>query len=155
MNMKSRCENSVRGCSENFSRTCLNENEGINDALLRAKKSLLLHYSGKVESDERLLKLALREAEALAWQTEYPHLVFPLLAAEKAHAAFAWASAAVRDLSGRPRRCLCCLREFYETQSDQIFSCHPGNRRRFDGGLSKKRRTITTNATARRHRCAG
>jgi hypothetical protein len=30
------------------------------------------------------------EAEALAWQTPYPHLLFPSLAAEKVQAVAAW-----------------------------------------------------------------
>jgi hypothetical protein len=34
--------------------------------------------------------LALNEAEALAWETEYPYLVFPTLAAEKAQAVAKW-----------------------------------------------------------------
>jgi len=38
----------------------------------------------------KLLHLALNEAEALAWQTEYPHLVFPTLALEKAQAVANW-----------------------------------------------------------------
>lgn len=88
--MKSRCENSVDCCSENFSRTCLNDNESINRALSQAKESLLHEYSGKARPDARMLSLALKEAEALAWQTEYPHLVFPLLAAEKVQATVAW-----------------------------------------------------------------
>jgi hypothetical protein len=88
--MKTRCENSVDCCSETFSRTCLNESDLINNALSRAKETLLREYSAKVHSDERLLSLALKEAEALAWQTEYPHLIFPMLAAEKAQAAVAW-----------------------------------------------------------------
>jgi hypothetical protein len=36
------------------------------------------------------LQLALNEAEALAWQTDYPHLLFPALAFEKVQAAVAW-----------------------------------------------------------------
>lgn len=88
--MKIRCENSVDCCSENFPRTCLSENNFINTALSETKESLLREYSAKVHLDERLLSLALKEAEALAWQTEYPHLVFPMLAAEKAEATVAW-----------------------------------------------------------------
>jgi len=38
----------------------------------------------------QLLQLALNEAEALAWQTDYPHLLFPALALEKVQAAAAW-----------------------------------------------------------------
>jgi len=33
---------------------------------------------------------ALNEAEAAAWQTMFPHLVFPALATEKVQAAIAW-----------------------------------------------------------------
>jgi hypothetical protein len=32
----------------------------------------------------------LNEAEALAWQTSYPHLLFPELAVEKVQAVAAW-----------------------------------------------------------------
>ncbi|MBI4658566.1 MAG: hypothetical protein HY735_06905 [Verrucomicrobia bacterium] len=38
----------------------------------------------------RSFRLALNEAEALAWQTPYPYLVFPLLALEKVRAIAAW-----------------------------------------------------------------
>lgn len=41
---------------------------------------------------ERLLKSAMNEAEALAWQTPYPHLFFPELAREKAVAVQQWAA---------------------------------------------------------------
>jgi hypothetical protein len=88
--MKSRCENSTNHSAKNFSRACLTENDTINQALLQTKKSLLNEYSDKVHSDQRLLELALREAEALAWQTDYPHLIFPMLAAEKAQSTVAW-----------------------------------------------------------------
>lgn len=37
-----------------------------------------------------LFKQAVNEAEALAWQTEYPHLLFPSLAMEKVQAVAAW-----------------------------------------------------------------
>ncbi len=38
------------------------------------------------------LKAAINEAEALAWQTPYPHLFFPVLAEEKAAEAQQWAA---------------------------------------------------------------
>jgi hypothetical protein len=38
----------------------------------------------------RLVRLALNEAEALAWQTQFPHLVFPSLAEEKVRAVLLW-----------------------------------------------------------------
>jgi hypothetical protein len=37
-----------------------------------------------------LLELAMNEAEALAWQTDFPQLFFPTLAAEKAGAVAGW-----------------------------------------------------------------
>ena len=40
----------------------------------------------------QLLKAAVNEAEALAWQTPYPHLLFPVLAEEKAAEARKWAA---------------------------------------------------------------
>jgi hypothetical protein len=39
---------------------------------------------------QRLVHLTLNEAEALAWQTEYPHLIFPTLAREKIQALASW-----------------------------------------------------------------
>lgn len=41
-------------------------------------------------SQPHLLYLALKEAEAIAWQTDYPELVFPVLAWEKARQIAAW-----------------------------------------------------------------
>lgn len=46
-------------------------------------------YPG-LQSRARLLWLALNEAEAAAWQTRYPQLVFPTLATEKVEAVIAW-----------------------------------------------------------------
>lgn len=42
------------------------------------------------ERQPRVLQLALNEAEAIAWESAFPHLVFPLLAVEKVHAVAAW-----------------------------------------------------------------
>ena len=43
-----------------------------------------------LEANGRLVELALNEAEALAWQTAYPHLLFPTLAVEKVQAVATW-----------------------------------------------------------------
>ena len=58
--------------------------------IARAKEAMLFEHAESVGPHARLLRLALNEAEALAWQTEFPHLVFPTLALEKAQAAVAW-----------------------------------------------------------------
>ena len=42
------------------------------------------------EAHEQLVRLALNEAEALARETAYPHLLFPALATEKVQAVATW-----------------------------------------------------------------
>lgn len=49
----------------------------------QAKSNLIAQFREKLELPQRLLNVALNEAEALAWETEYPQLVFPTLAEEK------------------------------------------------------------------------
>jgi len=56
----------------------------------RTKSALLAEFGDLHAAQEHLLHLAFNEAEALAWQTDYPHFVFPVLAAEKAQAVAAW-----------------------------------------------------------------
>ena len=58
----------------------------------RIKRNLLAELLGTLDAPEKLFRLALGEAEALAWQTDYPHLVFPALATEKVQAAAAWST---------------------------------------------------------------
>ena len=57
--------------------------EGVRAAIEREFASLL-------ERQPRIFRLALNEAEALAWETEFPHLVYPALALEKVDAAAKW-----------------------------------------------------------------
>ena len=54
------------------------------------KDAIFAESSGALPPQARLLRLALNEAEALAWQTKYPQLVFPALAAEKVQGVIAW-----------------------------------------------------------------
>ena len=56
----------------------------------RAKQHLIAQFKDQLELPQRLFQVALNEAEALAWQTEYPQLVFPTLAEEKVAAITAW-----------------------------------------------------------------
>ena len=58
--------------------------------LARAKAAIFAESQHALQSQEHLLRLALNEAEAAAWQTGYPHLVFPALATEKVQAVIAW-----------------------------------------------------------------
>jgi hypothetical protein len=54
------------------------------------KREVFTEYQAALGANEQLLRLALNEADALAQQTGYPHLVLPLLAAEKARNAARW-----------------------------------------------------------------
>ncbi len=56
------------------------------------KNGLVREFGSAIGGQSQLLQSALNEAEALAWQTPYPHLLFPELAAEKACAVSRWAA---------------------------------------------------------------
>jgi hypothetical protein len=62
----------------------------VTDRIQEARVAVVNDFQGVLEEHGRLLRLAVNEAEALAWQTEYPHLLFPSLAVEKAQALEAW-----------------------------------------------------------------
>ena len=63
------------------------------------KDAILADFRALLGGQEQMLRLALNEAEALAWQTDYPHLVFPTLAMEKAQGLAAW-NARQRSIRG-------------------------------------------------------
>ena len=54
------------------------------------KEAIFAESAGAFPAPERLVRLALNEAEAAAWQTRYPHLFFPTLAVEKVRAVADW-----------------------------------------------------------------
>ena len=56
----------------------------------QAKQTVLAEFRQTIGLPERLYHLAINEAEALAWQTEYPGLFFPDLAAEKVRSVAGW-----------------------------------------------------------------
>lgn len=55
-----------------------------------AREAMLAEARNTLEAPEQLLRLAVREAEALAFQTLYPQLVFADLAEEKIQRVAAW-----------------------------------------------------------------
>jgi hypothetical protein len=92
-NMESKQTNKVRvdaGGRSSFSTLCLRSCRKILAEIRKAKGAIFAEARGTLGTHERMLQLALNEAEALAWQTEYPHLVFPALAAEKVHSVADW-----------------------------------------------------------------
>jgi len=68
-----------RACYDKMTAQIRNVREAI---LAEARKTVAVH--------ERLLSLAVNEAEGLAWQTMYPQLVFPTLAVEKMQRVAYW-----------------------------------------------------------------
>jgi hypothetical protein len=80
---------------------CVEKCQRLVAQIENAKNKILMEFRELLETHEHLLHLALNEAEALAWQTPYPHLVFADLAAEKAQAVAQW-SVRQRLVRGTP-----------------------------------------------------
>jgi hypothetical protein len=70
--------------------TCLAVCRKVLERIAGAKELILTESRGSLRVPEQLVRLALNEAEAVAWQTTYPDLVFPVLATEKVQAVIAW-----------------------------------------------------------------
>lgn len=73
-----------------FGAACLKSCQKVLKQIRESKEALLAESRKTLSVHEQLLKLALNEAEALAWQTLYPQLTFPTLAKEKIQAVAAW-----------------------------------------------------------------
>ena len=73
-----------------FKGACLASCQKVLARIASAKEAIFNESFEVLKTQERLLRLALNEAEAVARQTLYPHLVFPTLATEKVQAVIAW-----------------------------------------------------------------
>ncbi len=71
-------------------RVCIESCQQLAAQFERAKGNLLSELRQTLGVPDKLFRLALNEAEALAWETGYPQLVFPVLAAEKVQATAQW-----------------------------------------------------------------
>ena len=69
---------------------CVESCKKLLDEIERAKNKIAAEFREIVELNQKSFQLALNEAEALVWQTDYPQLVFPDLALEKIQAVAAW-----------------------------------------------------------------
>src|ERR1700733_13977970 len=69
---------------------CVQSCKQLLDEIEQAKNRILEEFRATKEAHQNLFKQAVNEAEALAWQTAYPHLLFPVLAVEKIQAVSAW-----------------------------------------------------------------
>jgi hypothetical protein len=62
----------------------------LQNHIRNSRNAILSEFAPGLGYHSHHLRLALNEAEALAWQTDFPHLVFPMLAVEKAEAVAFW-----------------------------------------------------------------
>lgn len=69
---------------------CAASDKSVTRQINAVKHEVFTEFQSALGANDQLLRLALIEADALARQTEYPHLLFPLLAAEKARNAARW-----------------------------------------------------------------
>ncbi len=74
------CRGQVAGCQKVLSQ------------IATTRAAILAESQQTLVAPERLLRLAVNEAEALAWQTAFPHLFFPLLAMEKVQGIATWSA---------------------------------------------------------------
>lgn len=76
--------------SGSFAQSYLHASRQLLSSLERVKEAIVVEATETLNISDRLLQLTLTESEALAWQTDYPHLLFPTLAREKVYALSAW-----------------------------------------------------------------
>jgi hypothetical protein len=88
--MKLTSTNGNQGGGGLFRNKCRASCRKIRAQIAGVKEAIFAEYSRAFSTSERLVRLALNEAEATAWQTRYPHLFFPTLAVEKVRAVAAW-----------------------------------------------------------------
>ena len=94
-NMKTRQIDEILGnvnWKDAFSSKCRDCYQKVLAQIKQAREAILTEARGTLKVQEQLLRLAMNEAEALAFQTLYPQLVFPTLAVEKVQGAARWSS---------------------------------------------------------------
>ena len=69
---------------------CVQSCKKLLAGIAAARNRIGNEFHETLEANGQLVQLALNEAEALAWQTAYPHLLFPALAVEKVQSVAAW-----------------------------------------------------------------
>lgn len=84
--------NNTKGNQTNFSERCVASCRKLLAQIQNVKTQVVAEFRDRVQEHQHLLELAVNEAEALAWQTEFPQLLFPTLATEKAGAVANWHS---------------------------------------------------------------
>lgn len=91
------------GLVAGFKQACLKSCDKVIARIKEAKAAILTEAQGRAQASDLMLRLAVAEAEAIAWQTGVPHLIFPTLAMERVQAVSKWSyrQQSVRRQSGR------------------------------------------------------
>src|SRR6266446_3584063 len=90
MDMKTNLTEENTDTRPNFATVCLDSCRKLLNRIERVKQAVLDEFHETMDAHNQMVRLAVNEAEALAWETDYPHLVFPTLAREKAEEVTSW-----------------------------------------------------------------
>ncbi len=85
-------KNDMKQLNDRIATACVKSCQKVLTQIANTKDAILSQFRDLVADHEQVLRLALNEAEALAWETRYPQLVFPDLAEEKAQSIVNWIS---------------------------------------------------------------
>jgi hypothetical protein len=88
--MKTTDTNTNQTAEQTLTDRCVQSCKQLLAGIEQAKNRIANEFQETFGTHGQLFQLALNEAEALAWQTSYPHLLFPELAVEKVQAVAAW-----------------------------------------------------------------
>ena len=80
------------GLVSSFKQACLKSCDKVIDRIKETKAAILAEARGNAQASDLMLRMAVAEAEAIAWQTPVPHLIFPTLAMERVQAASNWSA---------------------------------------------------------------
>jgi hypothetical protein len=83
-------ENLTPGTTQTFMNACERSCQKLVAKIQAVRRALSSEFGQGVRARDRMVELALNEAEGLAHQTEFPLLVFPTLAREKVEALATW-----------------------------------------------------------------
>lgn len=90
MDMKTNIVERNENTRRDFATLCLDSCRKLFDRIEHIKQAVLDEFHETMDAHNQMVRLAVNEAEALAWETDYPHLVFPALAREKAEGVNFW-----------------------------------------------------------------
>ena len=88
--MNAKIERNGQNAARNFSGRCVDSCRKLLAQLDNVRAQVVAEFRDRLDDHQHVLDLALNEAEALAWETGFPQLLFPVLATEKARAVTGW-----------------------------------------------------------------